>query len=323
MYIRKAQMMAKVLIADKVDEEGVGILRRAGFHVDYEPSIDHGKLLEVIHDYDVLIVRSRTKVTHDVIEAGRRLSIVGRAGAGLDNIDLEAAKMRGIKVLNSPDALTNAVAELVLGLMIAVARNVIYAHGQLSDGRWVKGESLGTELMGKTLGILGFGRIGRRLAEIARCLRMHVLANDIIEPPRELLDRLEVRLTSPEELFRSSDFISVHVPLMPETRGLVGERLLRLAKPSTILINTSRGSVVDGKALIKALEEGWIAAAAVDVYDREPPDPDLKLLKMRNVVHTPHIGSQTIEAQRRAITGLAEKIIREFGGEASSRERTG
>ena len=315
--------MVNVLITDRVDEEGIDILRRAGFHVDYEPDLGHDELLKMVRDHDVLIVRSRTKVTRDVIEAGGRLSIVGRAGAGLDNIDLEAARSKGIKVLNSPDALTNAVAELVLGLMIAAARNLAYAHEQLSGGRWAKGESLGTELAGKTLGILGFGRIGRRLAEISRCLRMDLLANDVIEPPRELLERLGVELIGLEELFRRSDFISIHVPLTPETRGLVDEGLLRIAKPNMILINTSRGPVVDYEALIRALEGGWIAAAAIDVYDREPPDPDLKLLKMRNVVHTPHIGSQTVEAQRRAITDLAEKIIREFGGEASSQKEVG
>jgi len=305
----QGDLAVKVLITDEVDESGIEMLRAAGFEVDYRPQIGRDELLRVIGQYHVLIVRSRTKVTRDVIERGERLTIIGRSGVGLDNIDLEAARARGIEVLNSPEALTNSTAELALGLMLAAARRIAYAHQQLSSGRWAKEESMGYELHGKTLGIVGFGRIGRRLAEIARCMGMNILAYDIVRPADEDLGRVGARLVSLEELFESSDFISIHVTLTPQTRGMIGEQLLRRAKSSAIIVNTSRGEVFDTAALIKALKSGWIAGAALDVYDREPPDPSSELLALPNVVHTPHIGAQTYEAQRKSITMLVEKII--------------
>ncbi len=302
-------MTVRVLITDEVDAAGIEMLRGAGMEVDYRPGMGKDELLQSIGNYHVLIVRSRTKVTREVIERGRSLVVIGRSGVGLDNIDVEAARARGIEVVNSPEALTNSTAELALGLMIAAARKIAFAHQELSSGRWAKEEAMGYELSGKTLGIVGFGRIGRRLAEIARCLGMNVLAYDIVEPPREVLERLGARLVGLEELFESSDFISIHVTLTPQTRGMIGEQLLRRAKRNAIIVNTSRGEVFDTQALIKALESGWIAGAALDVYDKEPPDPGSRLLSLPNVVHTPHIGAQTYEAQRKSITMLAEKII--------------
>ncbi len=302
-------LTVKVLITDEVDESGIEMLRGAGFEVNYSPGMGKEELLRVVDQYHVLIVRSRTKVTKEVIERGRNLVVIGRSGVGLDNIDVEAARARGIEVVNSPEALTNSTAELALGLMIAAARKIAYAHQQLSSGRWAKEESMGYELYGKTLGIIGFGRIGRRLAEIARCLGMDVLAYDIVSPPKEVLERTGARMVDLEELFAKSDFISIHVTLTPQSRGMIGEPLLRKAKRNAIIVNTSRGDVIDTEALIKALESGWIAGAALDVYDREPPEQGSKLLSLPNVVHTPHIGAQTYEAQRKSITMLAEKII--------------
>ncbi|MGC8969164.1 MAG: hydroxyacid dehydrogenase [Conexivisphaera sp.] len=302
-------MTARVLVTDEVDEAGLEMLRGAGLEVDYRPGIGKDELLKIVEQYHALIVRSRTKVTRDVIERGRNLVVIGRSGVGLDNIDVEAARSRGIEVVNSPEALTNSTAELALGLMLAAARKIAYAHQQLSSGKWAKEESMGYELYGKTLGIIGFGRIGRRLAELARCLGMDVIAYDIVRPPDDVVRALGVRLVSLEELFTSSDFISVHVTLTPQTRGMIGEQLLSRARRNAIIVNTSRGEVFDTAALVKALESGWIAGAALDVYDKEPPDPASKLLSLPNVVHTPHIGAQTYEAQRKSITMLAEKII--------------
>ena len=217
-------------------------------------------------------------------------------------------------MLNSPEALIEPVAELTIGLMIAVARRLVYGHQELDRGRWVKNEILGVELMGKTLGILGFGRIGRRVGELARGFGMRILVNHIIRPPEDLLKRLDAKLVGLEEHFRESDFVTIHVPLTNETRGMVNYRLLRLMKPGSYLINTSRGAVVKQEDLIRALKEGILAGAAVDVYDQEPPDPNSELLKMPNVVHTPHIGAQTIEAQTRVITDLVDKIIKAIKG---------
>ncbi|MGC9190117.1 MAG: NAD(P)-dependent oxidoreductase, partial [Conexivisphaera sp.] len=176
-------MTVKVLITDEVDEAGVDMLRSAGFDVRYSPGMGKDELLGVIEQYHVLIVRSRTKVTKDVIERGRNLVVIGRSGVGLDNIDVEAARTRGIEVVNSPEALTNSTAELALGLMLAAARKIAYTHQQLSSGKWAKEESMGYELYGKTLGIIGFGRIGRRLAELASCMGMSILAYDVVKPP--------------------------------------------------------------------------------------------------------------------------------------------
>ncbi|MGC8555673.1 MAG: NAD(P)-dependent oxidoreductase, partial [Conexivisphaera sp.] len=176
-------MTARILVTDEVDEAGLEMLRGAGLEVDYRPGIGKDELLKIVEQYHALIVRSRTKVTRDVIERGRNLVVIGRSGVGLDNIDVEAARSRGIEVVNSPEALTNSTAELALGLMLAAARKIAYAHQQLSSGKWAKEESMGYELYGKTLGIIGFGRIGRRLAELARCLGMDVIAYDIVRPP--------------------------------------------------------------------------------------------------------------------------------------------
>jgi D-3-phosphoglycerate dehydrogenase len=302
-------LTVKVLITDEVDEAGVDMLRSAGFDVRYSPGMGKDELLGVIEQYHVLIVRSRTKVTKDVIERGRNLVVIGRSGVGLDNIDVEAARTRGIEVVNSPEALTNSTAELALGLMLAAARKIAYTHQQLSSGKWAKEESMGYELYGKTLGIIGFGRIGRRLAELASCMGMSILAYDVVKPPEDALRKVGAKLVSLEELFAGSDFISIHVTLTPQTKGMIGEPLLRRAKRNAIIVNTSRGEVFDTQSLVKALESGWIAGAALDVYDKEPPEPGSKLLTLPNVVHTPHIGAQTYEAQRKSITMLAEKII--------------
>jgi len=311
-------LAVKVLVTDEVDEAGIAKLQEAGLEVDYRPGMGKDELLNTIERYHVLVVRSRTKVTKDVIERGKNLKVIGRSGVGLDNIDVEAARARGVEVVNSPEALTNSTAELALGLMISAARKIAYTHQQLSAGKWAKEESMGYELYGKTLGIVGFGRIGRRLAEMARCMGMGILAYDVVKLPEDALRKVDAKQVSLEELFSGSDFISIHVTLTPQTRGMIGEQLLRGARKNAIIVNTSRGEVFDTGALIKALEAGWIAGAALDVYEKEPPDPSSKLLSLPNVVHTPHIGAQTYEAQRKSITMLAEKIINIVGSKGLS-----
>ncbi len=297
----------KILVCDKMAEEGLEALARAGFYVDYRPKITPEELLRVVKEYDAIIVRSRTKVTKEVIDAAEKLKVIGRAGVGLDNIDLKAAEERGIKVLNTPEALTNAVAELTIGLMISAARGIHKGHLHLKKGEWIKGELLGTELAGKTLGIIGFGRIGRRVAEIARAFGMKVLIYDIVKPDGKLLEKLGAELVELDDLLKRSDFVTLHVPATESTYHMIDERRLRMMKKTAILINTARGSVVDEKALVKALKEGWIRAAALDVFEEEPPKNE-ELLALDNVLLTPHIGSQTREAQVMAAVGIAEKV---------------
>ncbi len=296
------------MVCDPVDEAALTLLRDAGIEVVYRPGISSEELIGEIGGFDVVVVRGRTKITSSVIDAGRALKIIGRAGTGLDNIDLAAAERRGIVVLNTPEAPVNAVAELVVGLMIAVARKIALADRLMKEGKWPKHELLGTELSGKVLGVIGFGRIGRRVAEIARAIGMRILAYDIIDIPREVLQQTDATLVDLDRLLSESDFITLHVPLTDDTRHMINEERLRRMKRGAVIVNASRGAVIDEEALYRALREGWIAGAALDVFEREPPVGS-KLLELDNVVLTPHIGAETREAQRLAATLLAERIV--------------
>ena len=306
-------MPLRVLVTDPVDPSGLELLEEAGVEVHYEPEIGPEELLAVVGQYDALLVRGRTKVTRPIIRASKgRLKAICRVGVGLDNIDLEAAREAGVEVLNTPEALTEAVAELTVGLMLALARRIPYADGQLKEGRWAKRELMGFELKGKTLGIIGFGRIGQRVAEICHALGMKILAFRRTRPPgiEEVLARTGAKMVPLEELIGSSDIITLHVPLTPQTRHMIGEREISMMKDGAILINTSRGGVVDEEALYRALVSGKLAGAALDVFEEEPPRGiSLELAKLPNVVATPHIGAQTVEAQGTASKLAAEKLI--------------
>ncbi len=305
-------MVWRVLVADPINQSSIKILLENGFEVDYKPEISPSELEEIIGGYNVLIVRGRTKVSAKVIERGApRLKVIGRAGVGLDNIDVEAASKYGVKVLNTPEASTNSVAELVIGLMVAVARKIAWCDRAMRDGRWPKHEAMGIELAGKTLGIIGFGRIGRRVAKIAFAMGMNILAYDVVPIPSEVLMETATRLTSLEEVLKESDVVTLHVPLTAETWHLINAERLALMKPSAILINASRGGVVDEEALYQFLASKRLAGAGLDVFEHEPP-LDSKLLKLDNVVVTPHIGAQTNDAQEAAGMMLAHKIIELF-----------
>ncbi len=300
---------AKVLICDHVDDRGIAMLAKAGLSVDYRPKITPDELLGVVEAYDALVVRSRTKVTAQVIQKASSLKVIGRAGVGLDNVDVQAARQKGIAVFNSPESLTNAVAELALCLMIASARGVGMGHYNLKNGKWVKEALLGIELTGKTVGIVGFGRIGRRLAELLGPFKARIIAYDVIQPDASVLDALGVRMVGLDELLASADFVSLHLPGGPEMKGFIsGERLAKMKKTSFI-VNTSRGEVIDENALVNALKTGTIKGAALDVYAVEPPIGS-ELLSLDNVVLTPHVGGQTSEAQASAAVIVAEKVIR-------------
>ena len=300
--------MVKALVCDPVSDLALRILEEAGVEVSYRPDIGREELLSVVDGYEVLVVRSRTRVDAEVITRGGRLRVVGRAGTGLDNIDLEKSEERGVAVVNTPEAPVNAVAELVIGLMIAVSRGIHVGDRLIRLGKWPKKHLVGTELHGKTLGVVGLGRIGRRVAEIARGFGMKILAYDVVEIPKEILDALETKLIPLDELLRNSDYITLHVPLTEETRHMINEEKLKIMKRSAFLINASRGAVIDEEALYKALKEGWIAGAALDVFEHEPPAGS-RLLELDNIVVTPHIGARTKEAQELAATLLAERIV--------------
>ncbi len=298
----------KVLVCDPIHEDGIKILKDAGFEVDVNPNISYEELKEKVRDYNVLVVRSRTKVTREIIEAGENLRVVGRAGAGIDNIDVEAAKERGIIVLNTPEAPAIAVAELTMGLLLSLARQIPRADRSMKEGKWAKKEFRGWQLNGKTFGIVGLGHIGEKVARLAKAFGMKILITKRTPPSPEILKELEAEFVPLDELLRRSDIISLHVPLTPQTRHMIGEREIQLMKDGAFIINTSRGAVIDEKALFNALKSGKLGGAALDVYEIEPPR-DYSLMKLPNVVCTPHIGAQTVEAQRAAATLLAQKIV--------------
>lgn len=263
------------------------------------------ELCREIGDYEVLIVRSATKVTRRVIEAGKKLKIVARAGVGIDNIDVEAAEERGIRVVYAPEASKTAVAELVIGLMLCWARKIPQAYMELKEGRWNREKFMGTELKGKTLGVVGVGRIGGEVALKALALGMRVLGYDLVR--REEMERAGVKYVDFPTLLREADFVSIHVPLTTQTEKMIGERELSLMKPTAVLINTSRGKIVDEKALIKALKEKRIAGACLDVFEEEPTK-NLELLSLEQVIPTPHLGASTVESQRNIALILSQKL---------------
>ena len=301
-------MKTKILVCDPVHEEGIEKLKQAGFEVDVNPTITPEQLTKIVSNYDALIVRSRTKVTKEIIEAGRQLKVIGRAGIGLDNIDLETAEKKGIMVFDVPAASANAAAELTAGLIISLARSIPRADNSMKEGKWIKKELIGRELRDKTLGIIGLGNVGGRIAKIAKELGMKILITKRTPPAPELLRKLEAEFVLLKELLQRSDVVTIHVPLTPQTKHMIGAQEIQLMKKSAFLINTSRGAIVDEKALLDALKSGKLGGAALDVYEIEPPK-DLSLIKLPNVVCTPHIGAQTGSTQRITAISLAEKII--------------
>jgi len=299
----------KVLVCDSIHEEGVERLKQAGFEVHVNPAISGEELKQIVSEYDALIVRSRTKVTKEIIQAGKRLKAIGRAGAGLDNIDVEAAEKRGITVLNTPEALAEAVAELTIGLMISLARSIPLADQTMKGGKWIKKELMGWQLQGKTLGTVGLGNIGERVARIAKAFGMKILITKRTPPAPEVLRELEAEFVPLSELLQRSDIVTLHVPLTPETHHMISKKEFQTMKDGAFLINTSRGAIVDEKALLDALQSGKLGGAALDVYEVEPPT-DLALIRFPNVVATPHIASQTLESQNEAALMITEKLIK-------------
>jgi len=299
---------ARVLVCDPMDNEGIEKMEKAGFKIDVKPNISSDELKKTVSNYDVLIVRSRTKVTKEILEVGTRLKLVARAGIGLDNIDLETAEKRGVKVLNTPEAPAEAAAELTVGLILSLARNIPQADCAMKEGKWIKNKLMGWELKGKTLGTIGLGNVGERVAKLAKAFGMNVLITKRTPPDPALLKALEAEFVPLSELLKRSDVVTIHIPYTAQTHHMISEKELQLMKKGAYLVNTSRGAILDEKALVKALESGRLGGAALDVYDVEPPT-DWTLTRLPNVVCTPHIGAQTEEAQRTAAILTAEKVI--------------
>ena len=296
--------MTKVLICDHVEVDQLAL--GPGIAVDYRPEITRDELLKVAGDYEAFIVRSRTKIDRQVLEKATRLKLVARPGTGLDNVDVDYAKSRGVSVVNSPESLVEGVAEQVVLLMLALSRKLVQADTGMKAGKWEKNSLMGKELRGKVLGVVGLGRIGRRIAEIARTLGMSVLFYDAVTIPPEVVSELGAKVVALDELFSSADYVTMHVPMTPDTAHMVGVTRLAGMKPTAFLINTSRGGVIDEDALAAALREGRLGGAALDVFEKEPPSG--AILSAPNTILTPHIGGQTEEAQASAITAIGEKV---------------
>lgn len=294
--------LPRVLVCDPLHEEGLKLLKESGFTVDYAPRITYKELLERVSAYECLIVRSRTKVTGEVLGRALRLKLVARAGSGVDNIDLAEASRRGVEVLRVPEAVADSVAELTIALILTLARGL----NHLLNSRETSSE-LGLELREKTLGVVGAGSVGRRVAKIARSLRMKVLLNDVVRVPEDFLKEVEAEEAPLQALLESSDFLTLHVPLDEDTLGMIGERELRSMKPTAYLINTSRPEVVEAEALYRALRGGWIAGAAFDADIRWVKRNE-RLASLPNFLYTPHIGAHTREAFRRMSLEVARKV---------------
>ncbi|MBM3313703.1 phosphoglycerate dehydrogenase, partial [candidate division WOR-3 bacterium] len=281
---------------------GVQMLKEAGLEVDERPGLPPAELVQAIPAYDAIIVRSATKVTADVINAGANLKVVGRAGVGLDNVDKKAADARGIKVVNTPAATSISVAELALGHMFACARLIPQATQSLREGKWEKKAFKGVELFGKTLGLIGSGRIGSELAKRAEAMGMNVLVYDPF-----LQETKYGKLTSLAEMLPQADYISLHVPKTEQTAKMINQDAIAQMKKGVVLVNCARGGVVDEEALYEGLKSGQVGAAALDVFENEPLK-DSKLFSLPNVIGTPHVGAQTKEGQERAGIGIAEEV---------------
>ena len=302
-----------VLICDKVDGILGRILTENGLKVTYEPEITPARLSEEIARFDIVIVRSRTKLTKDLIGRASRCKIIARVGVGLDNVDLDAAKAGGIRVINAAEGATTAVAELVLGLMLGLARQVPRMDRAMRNGQWLKKQATGSELKGKYLGIVGLGNIGKRLGRLARGLNMNIIGYDVVPVDREFSRDVGMLKTDLDTLLQSSDYITLHVPLLKSTYHMINEEKLSLMKPTAKIINTSRGGIVDEDALYGALKDGRLGGAALDVFESEPATGH-RLTELDNVILTPHMGAQTAEAQILAANIVAEKIIQILRG---------
>ena len=306
-------MNQSVLICDQVNPVLNEILEKNGLQITYEPEITPEQILEKIENFEVIIVRSRTKITKDMIEKANKCQIIARVGVGLDNIDQAAAKEKNIRVINAVEGAMNAVAGLVIGLMLSLAREIPRADREVRNGNWIKKELMGTELRGKYLGIVGLGNIGKRLGRLARALNMNIIGYDVVPIDEEFSSEVGLMKADLGTLLASSDYVSLHVPLLDSTKHLINAEKMSTMKNTSRIINTSRGGVIDEDALYEFLKDGKLGGAALDVFEVEPATSN-KLASLPNFISTPHMGAQTKEAQSLAANVIAEKIIQILRG---------
>jgi len=297
----------KVLISDNLSPIGAEILEKAGLEVTTKTGMTAEELKKEIPAYDGLVIRSATKVTSEILEAATNLKVVGRAGIGLDNVDIPAASKHGVVVMNAPDGNATTAAEHAISMMMALTRNIPQATSSMKEGKWEKKRFMGREVTGKTLGIVGIGRIGGIVADRAKGLRMKVIAFDP-HMPKELVDKMGVELVSLDELCERADYISVHVPFTKETKHIVNADKFNKMKKEAMFIDCARGGVVDEEALFDALSTGKIAGAGLDVFAVEPTTRDTPLLGLENFICTPHLGASTSEAQENVAVAIAEQM---------------
>jgi len=302
-----------VLICDQVNSTLKEILEKNGLKVTYEPEITPEQIAEKIGNFQVVVVRGRTKLSRELIEKADKCKIIARVGVGLDNIDQDAAKEKNIRVINAVEGAITAVAELVIGLMLSMAREIPRADREIRNGNWIKKELAGSELKGKYLGIIGLGNIGKRLGRLTRALNMNIIGYDVVPIDEEFSKEVGLMKADLDTLLSSADYVSLHVPLLDSTHHMINAEKLKLMKNTARIINTSRGGVIDEEALYNSLKEGNIAGAALDVFEVEPATGN-KLTTLPNFVATPHMGAQTKEAQLLAANIIAEKIIQVLRG---------
>lgn len=295
----------KIIVSDPIADKGVEMMRQAVIEVDVKTGLGPEELERTIGDYDAIVVRSATKVRKPIIEAGKNLKLIVRAGVGLDNIDVKYARAQGIEVMNTPAASSNAVAELTVGYLLALARRIPQTTASMRAGKWEKKRFRGNEIAGKTLGLVGYGRIGWLVAKKALALGMDIIAYDpYVADPRGL----EMEFVSLEELLQRADYISMHLPLTDETRNLIGGPQFEMMKDGVRIVNCARGGTINEDALYEAIRSGKVAGAALDVYLEEPAQ-DNRLFELDEVIGSPHIGAATVEAQHRVSVEVAEKVI--------------
>ncbi len=303
------EQKTKILVTDSLAPQGLEVFERTpNFKVDVRLGLKPADLKKIVGEYHGWVIRSGTKVTADLIEAAENLKVVGRAGVGVENVDVEAASKKGIVVMNTPGGNNVTTAEHTISLMLSLARHIPQAVASLKAGQWKRDKFMGVEVCNKTLGVIGLGNVGRIVAERAVGLRMKVIGHDPFVTP-ENTARLGVEPVSLDEIFARSDFITVHVPLTNETRGLIDRKAIAKMKKGVRIINCARGGIVDEKDLAEALKEGKVAGAALDVYVDEPPPPDHPLIKMDQVITTPHLGASTDEAQLNVAIAVAEQMV--------------
>jgi len=289
------------------------ILEKNGLKVTYEPEITPEQIAEKIGTFEVVVVRSRTKMTRELVEKANKCQIIARVGVGLDNIDQDAAKEKNIRVINAVEGAITAVAELVIGLMLSMAREIPRADREIRNGNWIKKELMGSELKGKYLGIVGLGNIGKRLGRLARALNMNIIGYDVTPIDDEFSKEVGLMKADLDTLLSSADYVSFHVPLLDSTRHMINAEKLKMMKNTARIINTARGGVIDEEALYNSLKDGSLAGAALDVFEVEPATGN-RLITLPNFIATPHMGAQTKEAQLLAANIIAEKIIQVLRG---------